>query len=229
MWHEDYERRLTQAPIEDPLVTAQLDRLERGHVRIIDIGAGPLTRLGTRYPGKTVEVVPVDPLAEEYDRLLSRFGVEPPVRTVKAHGERLLRSFAPASFDIAYAVNSLDHSYDPLLIIENMLSLVRPDGAVLLRHVRNEGERQRYVGLHQWNFDARDGDLVVWNHAASHSLRGALDLGGDVAAWIEDEWVLVRVTARPNGAAREAAAPWRGLRAIRRRATRVEQDARRGA
>lgn len=199
-WGEDYARRLGPAPlIEDELVTAWLDEIDRVEVKIIDVGAGPITKLGTRYPGKSIEVVPVDPLAGEYDRLLSRFGVEPPVRTIEAHGERLLRHFGPASFDIAYAVNSIDHSYDPVRIIGNMLTLVRPDGAVLLRHRLNEGEHERYVGLHQWNFDVRDGDLVIWNHAVTQSLRHALGARGDVEAWIEDDMAVARVAPSSEG------------------------------
>jgi SAM-dependent methyltransferase len=182
--------------IEDGLVTARLDEIDRVDVKIIDVGAGPVSKLGTRYPGKKIQLVAVDPLAEEYDRLLARFGVEPPVRTIKAHGERLLRRFAAASFDIAYAVNSIDHSYDPVRIIQNMLALVRPDGVVLLRHRLNEGEHERYVGLHQWNFDVRDTDLVIWNHAVASSLRSALTGRGDVEAWIEDDMALARVTPR---------------------------------
>jgi SAM-dependent methyltransferase len=138
--------------------------------------------------------VPVDPFAEDYDRLLRRFAVEPPVRTIKAHGERLLSHFPPGSFDIAYAVNSIDHSYDPVRIIRNMLTLVRHDGVVLLRHRLNEGEHEGYVGLHQWNFDVRDGDLVIWNHVTTQSLRHALTATGNVEAWVEDDVALARVT-----------------------------------
>ena len=68
--------------------------------------------------------MPVDPLATHYDRLLRRFDIQPAARTIGAHGERLLRHFPRESFDIAFAVNSLDHSYDPLLIVANMLDLV---------------------------------------------------------------------------------------------------------
>ncbi len=179
-------------------MTGWLDGIDRVDLRIIDVGAGPVSKLGIRYPGKSIEVVPVDPLAQQYERLLRRFGVEPPVRTIEAHGEHLLSRFAPASFDIAYAVNAVDHSYDPMRIIQNMLALVRPDGVVLLRHRLNEGEHERYVGLHQWNFDVRGGDLVIWNHVVSHSVRRALDARADVTAWIEDDVALARVRPRPR-------------------------------
>jgi SAM-dependent methyltransferase len=196
-WQADYARRVQPAPpIEDPLVTEWLDRLERDTVRIIDVGAGPLTKLGVHYRGKNVSVVPVDPLARHYDRLLRAHGIEPAVRTIEADGERLLRQFPRQSFDIAYAVNSVDHSYDPLLVISNMTELVARDGAVLLRHTRNEGERRGYSGPHQWNFDAVDGDLRVWNHAGERRLSEVLGDDASVEAWVDEGQVLVRV--RPS-------------------------------
>lgn len=197
-WAEDYARRTGPAPlIDDPLITEQLDELRRSEVRILDVGAGPITKVGVRYPGKRVTVVPVDPLATYYDRLLQRYDIQPPARTIEAHGERLLRYFPRESFDIAFAVNSLDHSYDPLLIAANMLELVVPDGVVLLRHARNEGERRSYSGLHQWNFDVAQGDLVIWNHAFERRLSQELKPEASVEAWIEDEQVLVRVRLLP--------------------------------
>ena len=43
-----------------------------------------------------------------------------------------------------------------------------------MRHARNEGETQRYLGLHQWNLDARDGDLVVWRPGAERNVSREL-------------------------------------------------------
>jgi SAM-dependent methyltransferase len=146
--------------------------------------------------------VPVDPLADEYGALLKRYEIEPPVRTIKAHGERLLEQFAPGTFDIAYATNSLDHSYDPLLIVRNMLALVNEAGVVLLRHVLREGVRQQWVGPHQWNFDVDGGDVLIWNHAVRHSLGSALAAQASVEGWVEEGFVLVRLT--PFGSAASA-------------------------
>jgi hypothetical protein len=46
--------------------------------------------------------------------------------------------------------------------MQNMIHLVRPGGHVLLRHFRNEAKVGAYHGLHQWNFDCRDGRFMVW-------------------------------------------------------------------
>jgi SAM-dependent methyltransferase len=75
--------------------------------------------------------------------------VVPPVRTRRCDSERLLDMFEPDSFDVAYASNTLDHSYDPLRAIRQMIAVVRPGGIVLLQHFPNP--KLRPVG---WGFPA---------------------------------------------------------------------------
>jgi SAM-dependent methyltransferase len=183
-WATDREKRLNpETEVEDPLVRAELEGIPTEKISILDVGAGPLTALGYRFPGKTLTVVPVDPLADEYDRLLVGAGIDPPVRTIRVSGEALPEHFGPGTFDIAYAVNALDHSADPFLIISNMVAVVRPGGAVLLRHKRNEGKNARYGGLHQWNFDAADGALILWNSAARIEVGSELAGRATATAW----------------------------------------------
>jgi SAM-dependent methyltransferase len=187
-WTEDRDSRLAPGTeIRDPLVRAELDRNPADEISILDVGAGPLTSLGFRHPGKKLTIVPVDPLAEEYERLLRTAGLDPPIRTIHVAGEELLEYFGPDVFDIAYATNSLDHSADPLAIIFNMVAVVRPGGIVLLRHKRNEGESARYGGLHQWNFDAVDDGLRLWNNAVEVDVGGALAGRASTRAWIAQD------------------------------------------
>ena len=198
-WTTDREERLApETEIRDPAVREELARNPANAVSIIDVGAGPITWLGYRYPGKTVTIVAVDPLADEYDRLLEDAGLDPPVRTMCVAGEDLLEHFDRGTFDIAYATNALDHSADPLGIISNMVALVRPGGIVLLRHKRNEGESAHYGGLHQWNFDVDDGRLVVWNDAVRTDVGAALDGRAETTAWTEDHEVVARLAVRES-------------------------------
>lgn len=136
-------------------------------------------------------VTAVDPLADDYRRLLLEYGLEPPVRTERLEGERLVERFGSGRFDIAYARNALDHAVDPITIVGNMLEVVRDGGYVVLRHVRNEAVRQRYRQLHQWNFDARAGELVLWRPDEVISLAERLRLG-TVSCHTEanDTWVV---------------------------------------
>jgi SAM-dependent methyltransferase len=130
-------------------------------VRILDVGAGPLTRLGKVWKGKMLDIVPTDPLAPEYDRILNEIDLQPLVRTIAIQGEQLTKHFSPGAFDIAYASNSLDHTRDPLEVIRQMAALVKVGGYLYLWHFVNCGIGERYSGLHQWNFDGSPNDLLI--------------------------------------------------------------------
>jgi SAM-dependent methyltransferase len=193
-WASDRESRLDpDTEIRDPLVRAELDRNPAEEVSILDVGAGPVTWLGYRYPGKKLTIVPVDPLADEYDRLLRDAKLDPPIRTVRVAGEALAEHFGSRRFDIAYATNALDHSADPITIISNMVAVVRTGGIVLLRHKRNEGDSARYGGLHQWNFDVVDDGLVVWNEVVQVNVGSALEGRATTTAWISEGEVIARL------------------------------------
>jgi SAM-dependent methyltransferase len=193
-WASDREARLNpDTEVGDPVVRAELERIPHERITILDVGAGPITKLGYRYPGKTLAITAVDPLADEYDRLLAEAGLDPPVRTTRVAGEDVLVHFGSSTFDVACATNSLDHSADPFRIISNMVDVVRRGGVVLLRHKRNEGESARYEGLHQWNFDVVDEKLTLWNNAVE--IEVGLGLGGRArtTAWIEGDQVIARL------------------------------------
>ena len=160
---EEYSYRLDPtSEVQDPLLREALAAMEADEASILDVGAGPATTVGCRFPGMRLEVVAVDPLADRYDELLDDAGVVPPVRTERLEGERVGERFGEGRFDIAYSRNALDHAVDPVEIIRQMVAVVRPGGFVLLRHARNEAVSQDYVQLHQWNFDERGGDFVIW-------------------------------------------------------------------
>src|SRR3954465_8257294 len=170
-----YEQRLDpDDPLREPLIAERLDAIASDPVRVLDVGAGPLTCLGRRPGDRRLEIPAVAPLAEAYDALLAEAGVEPPVRTQACRGEEITTRFAPKSFDIAYARNALDHSSDPRGVIEQMLALATH--FVALRHYRNEAVVERYEELHQWNFDVEDGRLVLWSPRERHHLDQLADV-----------------------------------------------------
>ena len=193
-WTSDREARLApDTEITDPLVREELERHPGEEVSILDVGAGPVTKLGFQFPGKTLTIVAVDPLAEEYERLLREASLTPPVWTIHVAGEALLEHFGTGTFDIAYASNALDHSADPFIIISNMVAVVRRGGVVLLRHKRNEGESARYGGLHQWNFDVDGERLIVWNNAVEVDVGSELRGRARTTAWISQSEVVARL------------------------------------
>lgn len=200
-WHDDYLFRTDpdsslQEQIKNLLSDAQ------SSVRILDVGAGPLTIVGKRWSGHDVSITAVDALADEYAKLLDEFRLAPLVRTRKCDSEHLDEIFSPRTFDLAYARNTLDHSYEPMRGIKQMVRVVRPGGVVLLEHRRNEAVSGGYAGLHQWNFDLADGRCLLWRPGCRFDL-GA-ELAGSVTVDVTVErsrnadWVRVVMRVPPS-------------------------------
>jgi SAM-dependent methyltransferase len=129
-------------------------------LKVLDVGSGPVTTLGTLIPEGTIELTACDPLAEEYNSMLRAIGLAQRANIQKVAGEDLSKVFEKNSFDLVHSANALDHSYDPLLCIQNMLEVCKPGGWVVIIIIENEGERENYHGLHQWNFSLSKPDQV---------------------------------------------------------------------
>jgi SAM-dependent methyltransferase len=176
---ESYQFRLDPAAPLQAELRALLPS-DAAVVRVLDVGAGPLTTLGKIWEGHRVEIIATDPLASTYDTILKELGLTPPVRTVCAKAESLLETFSPQSFDLAYSSNALDHAEDPIRAILQMLQCVRIGGWVYLWHFENEGETEAYQGMHQWNFESRNGDFTISDGRKRYSLREACGRSGEL-------------------------------------------------
>jgi 2-polyprenyl-3-methyl-5-hydroxy-6-metoxy-1,4-benzoquinol methylase len=173
--------------ISGDVLRRAVEEIDTTEVAILDVGSGPLTSVGKTHPGKRINVVAIDALADEYIQVLGESGVKAPVLPEACSGEEILDKYEPQSFDVAFIANALDHTADPLLVLDNMLGVVKPNGRVALWHLRNEGERNRYFGIHLWNIDCRDDRFVVWNREVSHDINARLDGRYDVECWSSDD------------------------------------------
>jgi SAM-dependent methyltransferase len=157
IWPDDYKFRIDpetelQADIAE-LLNQTLPDSQMHLLSILDMGAGPLTFLGKKFHGKDLNLMPVDALADQYDEMLARHGIVPPIRTDKWKSEDIADLPGEfGKFNMIVAQNTLDHSIDPLKAILGMRSKLLPGGIIYLKHFINEGERGGYGGLHQWNF-----------------------------------------------------------------------------
>ncbi len=59
-------------------------------LRAIDVGCGPLTALGPVWNDRQVEIVAVDPLADEYNRIFAKNGLTPPIAPEHCEAELLV-------------------------------------------------------------------------------------------------------------------------------------------
>lgn len=131
--------------------------------KILDIGCGPLPGHGSKIKGEKVNIIALDPLAEEYNKLIEEYAPQVEFRGIKGTGENLLDIFKNEEFDMVISANALDHSRDPILCIQNMIKVCKKNGIVRFCVAENEAVRSMYNGLHQWNFTVHDDKLKLWN------------------------------------------------------------------
>ncbi len=157
----DFARRIApDQPLQEHLKKL-LPQSDGRPYRILDIGAGPLTTVGKICDGSKIDLLAIDPLASVYDALLDKNGITPPVRTKYGEAEQVAEMYSDGSFDLVHAANSLDHAHDPVAAIKAAARVVRPGGHVFLEHILNEGAREGYGGLHQWNFGVEDNSFTI--------------------------------------------------------------------
>ena len=196
---QDYPRLQADKPLQKQIV----DLLPPGQetVDILDVGAGPLTFLGKVCPGRTLFITAVDPLARHYDRILAKHDITPLVRTEEAHAERLSDRFPPDTFDLVYARNCIDHSYDPEKAILEMVTVVKPDHHVLMEHHPNEAEHVNYVGLHQWNLSMDDSSHFILSSKNDRidMTEKYRDICSITCEIVEDDepWLVTRIHKKP--------------------------------
>lgn len=195
-----YETRFDHDLPLQPAIAELIAVPEGGTARLLDVGAGPLTFLGRKDPRWTLELTAVDALGAEYTALIEEFGLNPPVPVIACETERLSEKLPAGSFDLVTARNTLDHSYDPVAAIRQMLACAKPGAALLLIHRRDEGVREGYRGLHQWNFQYEGGTLIVWRPDTRTDVGEALAGAATVErCWQDGPWehVVIRKAAAP--------------------------------
>jgi len=150
-WRTDYAERLDPAaPLQD-VIAKRIDRTIKVN-KILDVGSGPLTSINRKCDSCEVSIIAVDPLAEFFNELMDAKGITPPVRPVTGWGERLAEQFGEDQFDITYSRNAVDHSYDPIKCIDEMIKVTKKGRYVIVEMNERAGTLENWTGLHQWDF-----------------------------------------------------------------------------
>ncbi len=188
-WKEEFSNRLKEDLLfQDCLVPYLPDWPE---LTVLDVGAGPLTLLGKVLPGRKLTIVAVDPLADIYDKILERNHIVPPVRTELCEAERLSEKFSARTFDLVFIQNALDHSYDPMKGIKQMLHVLKNNCWLIMSHDTNEAERANHVGFHQWNLCREDDKFIIWNKDIRIDVATALNSHAEITLHGE-HYVLIK-------------------------------------
>jgi SAM-dependent methyltransferase len=203
-WPEDFKKRLTpSAPLNSRIAKIIRETCPSGKVNVLDVGAGPLTIVGSQLEGYDVNVIATDPLAQIYNVLLQDAGITPRVRTQFAPAEALSAFFNHSQFDVVYCRNALDHSTEPMTGIIEMLRVVKVGRTVILRHYRNEAQTENYEGFHQHNFDVKDGKFVIWNKGNHLVVDDNLPISTRLKTLSEDRWIETCITKNEEFADRD--------------------------
>jgi len=209
-WAEKYRERLDPyQPLQGHL-SELIDARPGEYVKVLDVGAGPVSSVGKVWKDRTLTLIAVDALAKDYQVLLRKHRIEPVVRTRFSEAETLTKHFAESSFDLVHSRNSLDHSIDPIRGIDQMLRVVKNGCYVYLEHLSNEGHAENYTGLHQWNFGEENGRFVVstrarWKINVSAVFARRAEIRTDTRTDGRGKWVIV--TMRKCGGAAFAPDP----------------------
>lgn len=190
-WPDDYKRRLDPNLPLNPSYAALLDQFPNDPVRVLDVGAGPMTILGRKHPRKQMIITATDALAPQYDTLLEKYRVTPPVRTVYAPAEKLSEHFPANSFEFVHAQNSIDHCASPFEAVRQMLFVAKVGAHVRLNHAENEAENENYTGFHQWNFTVINGDFIVRGKAETINVTAKLRDIAKVTSQCASKWVTI--------------------------------------
>jgi ubiquinone/menaquinone biosynthesis C-methylase UbiE len=98
-----------------------------------------------------------------------------PVRSRRGEAEHLDDQFEDGQFHLVYMRYALDHCYDPVGALRQMVRAVRPGGIVMVEHYRDQTQTE-YQGLRHWNLHPEADDLVIAN--SDHTSRVSSELPG---------------------------------------------------
>ena len=192
-WPEEYQRRLDPFREIDPWI---LGDIPDARAKVLDVGAGPMTNLGSVFQGRKIDITACDPLAHFYAGMAAKHGVDRPVETQVGFAEELSAFFDPGTFDVINCCNALDHSFEPVRGIEEMLIVAKPGGRIVLSHAINEAEHEQYRGLHQWNLNAKDGRFVIWNRSQRVDAMLEFEQYADIMVETKARWIVVTMSKK---------------------------------
>ena len=146
-------------------------------LKICDVGCGPVSSVGYKSNFFTINIIGVDPLIIEYNKLLKEHNYTRPFISIAYDAEKLIEIFGENIFDVVHSRNSLDHTEDPISAIQNCYGICKKNGLLFFRFMNNEANNAGFTGLHQWNFTNIDSDIRISNNKNDvYSLKEILNI-----------------------------------------------------
>ena len=159
-----------------------VNKVSEGSI-VLDIGCGLVSPYGDVLPdGKKIQFVPVDALAHYYNRINAQIkdGKRKDYKCNFGMFEFLGNCFGQNYADAIIINNALDHCIDPYRSIVECLYVLKVDGVLHMVHRRAEAVYEKWTGLHRWNVDCIDENLVLWNKEYAINVNEAISKYADV-------------------------------------------------
>jgi len=134
---------------------------DQKEVNVAELGSAMFCTIGNLWNGTKINIYPSDILADEFNQMLKEANIKPLIPVLKEDMENL--TYPDNFFDIVHCVNALDHTKNPFKALQEMKRVCKKGGWIYLRHFSCVGEIEGYAGDHQWNIEARAGDVTIWN------------------------------------------------------------------
>ncbi|WP_196805051.1 methyltransferase domain-containing protein [Butyrivibrio sp. VCB2006] len=141
------------------------DRLSKGDI-VVDLGCGLTSMYGKLAKNGEIKLISMDPLAAYYNKLNKVFSAKENVSIDKCRYGlfEFLDCFLPDNYaDCIIINNALDHCIDPFRAICKCLKVLKVGAVLHMRHRQSEAVYEGWIGLHRWNIDYENDDLVIWN------------------------------------------------------------------
>jgi len=117
--------------------------------RVLDMGAGPMSCAAWGAEISEMELVAIDPLGDEYAKIIDKYGIDFPVKTQTMRGEDMAENFAPDSFDIVFTRNALDHTESPRDCLKAAATVLCNGGLFIHVGKIREGTNASWNGAHK--------------------------------------------------------------------------------
>lgn len=113
--------------------------------KVLDCGSGACSILNGTV--KNDNLLVTDLLASEYAKIFD-YSKHDIVQPIPLGCEDLPYR---EQFDIVHISNAIDHTTDPVKSYDKLLEAVKKDGYLIIQGFENEGEHEKWEGMHQWN------------------------------------------------------------------------------
>lgn len=156
---EDMRSRLTPEKMKSVFPPCLFPLMEEiGNTpKVLDVGSGPVSMLNYGAENKLIDLIAVDPLIEQYNALLLKYGYSIKYPAIHGPGERLSTFLQKNFFDITWCHNALDHSDNPVEVLREMIKVTKYGGYIIIHTWENEGTFEGFYGLHKHNLSFDDG------------------------------------------------------------------------